>query len=73
MATSKNFSTFTQQVESLKNDKNIIIPDSRYAEEMLQRIGYFSLMGGYKQLFRIPLTKKYISKRGKHCCLKLKN
>jgi len=59
MTTSKNFSTFTQQVESLKNDKNIIISDSRYAEEMLQRIGYFSLIGGYKQLFRIPLTKKY--------------
>ena len=31
----------------------------RYAEEILQRIGYFSLMGGYKQLFRIPFSKKY--------------
>lgn len=59
MTISKNFSTFTQQVESIKNHKNILIPDSFYAEEMLQRIGYFSLMGGYKQLFRIPLTKKY--------------
>jgi len=59
MTTSKDFSTFKQQVELLKNDKNIIIPDSRYAEEMLQHIGYFSLMGGYKQLLRIPLTKKY--------------
>jgi len=59
MTTSKDFSTFTQQVELLKNDKNIIIPDNRYAEEMLQHIGYFSLLGGYKQLFRIPLTKKY--------------
>ena len=57
MATSKSFLTFTQQVTSL-NDKNIIISNSQYAEEMLQRIGYFSLMG-YKHLFRIPLTKKY--------------
>lgn len=55
----KNFFTFEQQVEHLKNDKNIIISDCQYAEEVLQRIGYFSLMGGYKQLFRIPLTKKY--------------
>lgn len=31
--------------------------DSQYAEKVLQRIGYFSLMGGYKQLFRIPFTK----------------
>lgn len=59
MTTSKNFSTFSQQVQSLKNDKNIIIPDSQYAEELLQHIGYFSLLGGYKQLFRIPHTKKY--------------
>lgn len=26
---------------------------------MIQHIGYFSLIGGYKHLFRIPLTKKY--------------
>ena len=59
MATQKSFLTFTQQVTSL-SDKNIIISNSQYAEEMLQRIGYFSLMG-YKHLFRIPLTKKYKS------------
>lgn len=59
MATGKKFLTFTQQVNILKNDKNLIIPDSQYAEEMLQRIGYFSLIGGYKQLFKVPLTQKY--------------
>ncbi len=59
MAASKHFLTFTQQVESLKNEKQIEISDLRYAEEILQRIGYFSLMGGYKQLFRIPFSKKY--------------
>lgn len=59
MAASKNFLTFAQQVESLKNDKHIVISDPQYAEKMLQRIGYFSLMGGYKHLFRIPFSKKY--------------
>ena len=59
MAASKNFLTFSQQVESLKKEKHIEVPDSKYAEDILQRIGYFSLMGGYKQLFRIPFTKKY--------------
>ncbi len=61
MATSKNFLTFSQQVESLKNEKHIEISNSNYAEDILQRICYFSLMGGYKQLFRIPFTKKYKS------------
>lgn len=53
MTVTKNFLTFTQQVKALKNDKHIVISDSQYAEDMLQRIGYFSLMGGYKHLFRI--------------------
>lgn len=59
MAASKHFLTFTQQVESLKNEKHIEISDYQYAEESLQKIGYFSLMGGYKHLFRIPFSKKY--------------
>ncbi len=59
MADAKHFLTFSQQVESLKNEKHIEISDSQYAEKILQRIGYFSLMGGYKQLFRVPFTKKY--------------
>lgn len=55
----ENFLTFAQQVALLKNDKKIIISDCQYAEEILQRIGYFSLIGKYKQLFKIPLSKKY--------------
>lgn len=39
MTVTKNFLTFTQQVESLKNDKHIVISDPQYAEDMLQRIG----------------------------------
>lgn len=58
MPIEKVFFTFAQQVQALE-DKNINISDRQYAEEMLQQIGYFSLFGGYKQLFRIPLTKKY--------------
>ncbi len=33
--------------------------DENYAKDVLMRIGYFPLFGGYKHLFRIPLTKKY--------------
>lgn len=58
MATQKTFSTFEQQVDRLCNEKHLLIPDKQYAEITLKHIGYFPLMGGYKHLFRIPLTKK---------------
>lgn len=59
MAQQKIFSTFSEQVEWLQKEKHLIISDKAYAEDVLKRIGYFPLMGGYKHLFRIPLTKKY--------------
>lgn len=59
MAQQKIFSTFSEQVEWLQREKHLIISDKAYAEDVLKRIGYFPLMGGYKHLFRIPLTKKY--------------
>lgn len=59
MAQQKTFATFSDQVEWLQNEKHLIIQDKQYAEETLKHIGYFPLMGGYKHLFRIPLTKKY--------------
>ncbi len=59
MITQKSFSTFEQQVDWLCNEKHLLISDKHYAEDTLKHIGYFPLMGGYKHLFRIPLTKKY--------------
>lgn len=59
MAISKKFLTFSQQIEYLKTEKGIIISDEKYAKDIIQHIGYFPLMGGYKELFRIPFSKKY--------------
>ena len=59
MLPQKKFSTFSEQVEWLQNEKHLIVSDPQYAEDVLNHIGYFPLMGGYKHLFRIPLTKKY--------------
>ena len=59
MASQKKFSTFSEQVEWLQSEKKLVIDDKKRAEDILQRIGYFSLIGGYKYLFRVPLTKKY--------------
>ncbi len=59
MVSQKKFSTFSEQVEWLQEEKHLIISDQDYAKDILQRTGYFPLIGGYKHLFRIPLTKKY--------------
>lgn len=52
------FFSFNEQV-SLIIEKGIEIKDKDYAKEMLQQIGYFPLIGGYKHLFKIPTTNKY--------------
>ena len=57
--TPKKFSSFSDQVFWISDEKGIKIKDREYAEEMLRQIGYFPLMGGYKHLFRISNTKKY--------------
>ena len=53
MQTPKKFSSFSDQVSWISDEKGIKINDREYAEEMLRQIGYFPLMGGYKHLFRI--------------------
>lgn len=52
--------SYEQQVAKLRDDKNLIINDETYCQDMLCKIGYFSLIGGYKQPFRDPMTRKYI-------------
>lgn len=55
----KPFLTFEAQLSYLETDKNLVIQDHDYAKSMLKRIGYFSLIGGYKVPFKNPTTKKY--------------
>lgn len=55
----KPFLTYVQQIDKLKNEKNLIIEDEGYATEMLKQIGYFKLIGGYKHLFKNKTTKKF--------------
>lgn len=54
----KKFSSFSDQVSWISDQKGIKIKDREYAEEVLRQVGYFTLMG-YKHLFRISNTKKY--------------
>jgi abortive infection bacteriophage resistance protein len=50
MQTPKKFSSFSDQVSWISDEKGIKIKDREYAEEMLRQIGYFPLMGGYNYI-----------------------
>ena len=59
MLSRKPFLTYEQQINKLANEKNLVISNKKYAEDMLQQIGYFTLISGYKDLYINPTTKKY--------------
>lgn len=46
-------------MDKLEFEKNLIIEDRDYAESILKRVSYFSLITGYKKLFKNPTTNKY--------------
>lgn len=54
----KPFMTYAQQIQKMK-DKHLLIPDEAAAETALRTIGYFSLVFGYKDLFKNPTTRDY--------------
>lgn len=59
MSMPKIFLNYEQQIEKLKNEKNLLIEDEVYAKEILKQTSYYSLIGGYKDIFKNPTTKKY--------------
>ena len=59
MLSKKPFLSYEQQINKLTDEKNLVINDRKYAEDVLQQIGYFTLISGYKDLYINPTTKKY--------------
>ena len=55
----KIFLNYDQQINKLKDEKNLIISNIAYAKEILKQTSYYSLIGGYKDIFKNPTTKKY--------------
>ncbi len=55
----KPYLNYEQQINKLVKEKGLIISNRDYAKEMLINVGYFSLIGGYKNLFINPMTRKY--------------
>lgn len=56
----KPFTTYQDQLNKLENEKGLIISDKTFAEDVLKRISYFALIGGYKHIFKNKTTGKYI-------------
>lgn len=55
----KVFLSYQQQIEKLKKEKDLLIEDEDYALEMLKRYSYYSLISGYKEIFKNSTTKTY--------------
>jgi abortive infection bacteriophage resistance protein len=55
----KAFLTFREQLDYLANEKLLVVPNMQFAEAKLQQIGYFGLIGGYKDAFKNPMTGNY--------------
>ena len=57
-AKDKRFLTYEEQVELLRS-KNLIIMDENKAINTLKRYSYYSLISGYKDIFKIEKNGKY--------------
>ena len=55
----KPFLTYNEQIYKLKVEKELVINDEDYARSQLQKRGYFALIGGYKHIFKDPVSQKY--------------
>lgn len=55
----KTFLTYSQQLDTLVNDKDLEVTDRQEAISALKHISYFALINGYKEPFRDPGTGKY--------------
>ena len=53
------FKTYDEQIFKLRDDKKLIINNEDYAKSILKQVGYYSLISGYKDLFKDKTTKMY--------------
>lgn len=56
----KKFFTYDEQIEKLEKEKQLVISDPEFAKNTLQKLSYFSLIGGYKDLFKHKPSGNYL-------------
>ncbi|MCQ2514469.1 MAG: Abi family protein [Ruminococcus sp.] len=57
----KRFLTYDEQIDLLKS-KNLLIEDTEKAKEILKEYSYYSLVSGYKDMFKIEKNGNYRDK-----------
>ena len=57
---SQEFINYHDQILLLKS-KGLVINDETFAMDKLKECGYFSLIGGYKDIFKDPSTRKFVN------------
>lgn len=55
----KPFLTYEQQLAKLRDEKHLLIHDEAKTIEQLKQVSYYSLVSGYKHLFRLSGQKCY--------------
>lgn len=50
----KPFKTYEELLVKLRDEKKLIVPDDARVIELLKKHSYFSLVSGYKSLFKLP-------------------
>ena len=56
----KYFLTYDKQIEHLIKEKQLVVSDIKFAKDTLQKISYFSLISGYKELFKHKPSGNYL-------------
>lgn len=56
----KTFLTYDEQIKKLEKEKQLVISDPKFAKITLQKLSYFSLIDGYKDLFKHKPSGNYL-------------
>ena len=56
----KKFFTYDKRIEKLEKEKQLVISDPEFAKSTLQKLSYFSLIDGYKDLFKHKPSGNYL-------------
>lgn len=59
MKSIKPFLTYSQQIQHLSQSKGLIINNLSAAQDALEKVSYYALIGGYKDLFNDRMTRTY--------------
>ena len=55
----KQFLTYDEQIVFLEEKKGLIISDKEYARQILLKTGYFPLVNGYKEVFKLSINSQF--------------